>query len=473
MHNPDYRKIDGHLDSIEGYLRAMVRAPPPSLASRQEPPALAPLPSVAYNTFITVHASPLQRDHDMENMRCAGPLPQPSLVSRPPPFRPDLQRGSNRLGSTPATASAAPPPATSMAPASDSTRPPRSSSRLIAPPLTSSTDSSSLSSSDDATTQQAVWSAASWTQARPIIPSITPPPSHAPRARRTAAAASTSSALSPAVKCRVSPDLSSEEHETSSLPSSLDTSRSRSMTSILDRLEQRFHRTPSTRYTRRHPAPVSSDDFSESDNTSPSLSRGRARANAHDDPDESTWTAVSGLTLTTTESLYISTALSTPSPHDTSPEVRRLPGSADTTRPNETSARTSRRKRSQERTPPTTFSQTDVPPAVISPHSAQPPPQHPTPPSMATTDTAPSTTTHPSTNVETRPPTTRTLTFQNQQRHTATQRVDASATPNITPDLHTTKKQAQHDTGAGGSTGDVSLTDVAAATPTKKPAHAD
>ncbi|KPA77192.1 hypothetical protein ABB37_07108, partial [Leptomonas pyrrhocoris] len=273
MHHSQYRKIDGHLDNIEGCLRDMVRAPPPpSTRSRWDPPALAPMSPSSPNAAATAYASPLHRDTNNEVVSYAASLRPPPALSRPPPFRPGHTRGGRQPGAL-ATGAAAPLPATSRTLIFNSARPlpPLPSPIVSSSSSALSNDSSHLSDSDDEKTpKKAAASSASSTHSSPVVPVMRPPLSNAfrPSGRATAAAAATPSPLlsSPALT-RDSSVLSSEKQETSSLASSLDGSLERSMTSILDRLERRFPRPPPLRRQRQHSDPPHVDGVHETEPT--------------------------------------------------------------------------------------------------------------------------------------------------------------------------------------------------------------
>ncbi|KAL7705049.1 hypothetical protein N2W54_002229, partial [Lotmaria passim] len=264
MQNAEHRKIDGHLDNIESYLRSMIRAPPPlsSAATRtacRHPPALAPVSSITYNTSIVMQAPPSWREENGGTVTHAGPLrppPSPSFP-QPPPVRTATEQASQHTNAIP-TASASATAASKLCAPRPIRLPPSWSRPNAAPPSSlfssSSPDdgvgfqrSSSLAKSDEVKTPEKVESsAASSASTSPLVPLLRPPPSVVPQLHKLAVTAAAMTKRSAAPDNGVAL-LSSEAQDSSSLPSSLNSSVDCSLTILLDKLERRFPRRPPPR----------------------------------------------------------------------------------------------------------------------------------------------------------------------------------------------------------------------------------
>ncbi|CAG9571220.1 hypothetical_protein_-_conserved [Leishmania major strain Friedlin] len=266
MHNGHHRKIDGHLDSIEDYLRRMTRPP----QTRYDPPSLHQVPYTAFFLASSSHEggpsyqcaneqAGLQAStvYDMPPS-CAGPLSTATntLVA------PRAMRDSTAVGTAAAyLVDPAPAPFTGIRPPTSSlTRLPRAlaeaapphtaallSSRAKFPPFSQqettpmhsrgcSNDSSSTTSASETAHEKGTTPVSNSTAASsPLIPAVQPPPL---ASLQDAAAAREQAAVVSARRRSCGPR--------SPLPfaSSQDKSQGRSMRALLEGLEEHLRASP-------------------------------------------------------------------------------------------------------------------------------------------------------------------------------------------------------------------------------------
>ncbi|TPP53514.1 hypothetical protein CGC20_38765 [Leishmania donovani] len=222
MHNGHHRKIDGHLDSIEDYLRRMARPP----RTRYDPPSLHQVPRTAFFLVSSSHEGGPSYQSANEQ---AG-LQASTAYNMPP--------SCAGLLSTPASTLAAPRAmrdSTAVRTAAAHHADPASALFTGIRPPTSNDSSSSTSASETAHEKGTTPVSNSTAASSLLIPAVRPPPL---ASLEGAAAAREQAAVVPARRRSYGP------RSPSPFASSQDKSRGRSMRAILEGLEEHLRASP-------------------------------------------------------------------------------------------------------------------------------------------------------------------------------------------------------------------------------------